>query len=211
MKSRKLTKDNHTTGLNSGADAVIVRGKHFNDLLDDFNAHIPVDGAGRFEYILPYEEDGTVQIVGQAQDFDYAAADTLTASESGKTIWIQGDNSSSAIVLPPAVHGLNFKFKWAANNTNTITITTADTTDTTGDMFRGGLLVFSTTNLSVFIEATGDVNRMTFDDNLANSASGAGSWVEVACADDGIWIVTGVMNGGTDVDGNGSAIFSDVD
>ena len=213
MKSRKLTKDNHTTGLKSGADAVIVRGKHFNDLIDDFNAHVPADGAGRLDYLMPFTEDGNIEIIGQKVDPNYVTGTVaLTNDESGKVFWIQGDNPASAYTLPPAtIPGVTFKFVWVANNNNAITITTANTTDTTGDMLRGGLLVCSAAAINTFVEAAGDVNRMTFDDNVANSASGAGSWVEITCVDAGIWHVTGVMNGNTDIDGVGSAIFSDVD
>lgn len=211
MRTRKITGENHTSDLQGSADSAIVRGKFWNELVDDLQAHVPADGVGRFTYLVPFNDTEGIQIRGGIVDPNYVTAMVLTAADSGKILWIQGDNAASAIVLPPAVHGLHFKMIWAANNNEAITVTTADTTDTTGDMFRGGVLVCSAAAVNTFVEASGNINRMTFDDNVNNCASGAGSWVEFTCVDDGIWIVTGVMNGNTDIDGVGSAIFSDVD
>lgn len=212
MKSVKITKENHSRGLKTSDDAVLVRGKQFNDLLDDFSAHVPADGIGKLDIIVPKSGDN-LEILGLKVDPNYVTgAMVLTASDSGKEFWIQGDNPASTITLPAAtIPGLKFKFKWVANNNNAIVIKTADITDTTGDMLRGGLLVCSAAAVNTFVEASGDVNTMTFDDNVANSASGAGSWIEVVCVTPGIWFVTGVMNGNTDVDGTGSAIFTDAD
>ena len=139
------------------------------------------------------------------------AAYPLTAADSGKVFFINADTGATAYTLPAPVKGLHFKWIVTANCDNATTITTADTTDTSGDMFKGGLLVCSAAAVNTFVEAGADVNRITLDDNVANVGCGAGSWLEVICNEDPTWFVTGVINGNTDVDGVGSGIFSDVD
>jgi hypothetical protein len=211
MKSVKITKENHSKGLKNSDDSVIVRGKQFNDLLDDLNAHIPADGVGKLDYLVPKSGDN-LEILGQKFDPKYVTGDmTLTAGDSGNTYWIQGDSAGGTVTLPAAIPGLKFKFVWAANNDNPIAIQTADLTDTTGDMIRGGLLICAAAAVNTFVEAAGNVNSMTFEDDINNCASGAGSWLELHCVNAGIWVLTGVMNGNTDIDGVGSAIFSDAD
>lgn len=51
MKSKKITVGNHTVDLRTKDDVVPVRGKQFNELQDDFDAHIPSDGTGNFDTI----------------------------------------------------------------------------------------------------------------------------------------------------------------
>ena len=43
MRSRKITKDNHTAGIDSANEAVIVRGRQWNDLMDDITDKFPDD------------------------------------------------------------------------------------------------------------------------------------------------------------------------
>ena len=213
MKSKKIRVGSHTTGFGNSTDSAPVYAKHYNELIEDFAAHVPADGTGKLDYLVPFTKNGNIEILSQKVDPNYVTGSVvLTNADSGKVFWIQADNPESAYVLPAAtIPGVTFKFVWIANNNNAITITTANTTDTTGDMIRGGVLVCSAAAINTFVEAAGNINRMTFDDDVANSASGAGSWVELTCVTPGLWSVTGVMNGNTDVDGVGSAIFSDVD
>lgn len=51
MKSQKITVNNHTQGFITSDDTVPVRGKQFNNLKDDFDAHVPSDGVGKFDAI----------------------------------------------------------------------------------------------------------------------------------------------------------------
>jgi hypothetical protein len=78
-------------------------------------------------------------------------------------------------------------------------------------MILGGLLICAAAAVNTFVEAAGNVNSMTIEDDIDNCASGAGSWLELHCVNAGIWVLTGVMNGNTDINGVGSAIFSDAD
>ena len=139
-----------------------------------------------------------------------AATTVLTAAESGSIFFIDGSTSAANYTLPATVAGLTFKWIWTANCNNAITITTADTTDTTGDMFTGGLLISSAAAVNNFLEVAADNNTITVDDNAADKAGGPGSWIEVICCEDAVWYVTGVINSTTDADSTG-AHFSDTD
>lgn len=139
-----------------------------------------------------------------------AATATLDASDSGKTFWIDGSTSAATFTLPAPAAGLNFKWIWTANCNNAIVIQTADITDTSGDMLRGGLLICAAAALNTFLEASGDVNTITVDDNAANLAGGVGSWIEIICTEDAVWFVRGILNSTTDNDSTGSQ-FTDAD
>ena len=135
----------------------------------------------------------------------------LTAADSGKTFFVNSDSGAATYTLPAPQVGLKFKWIVTANCTTATVIKTADTTDTTGDMLRGGLLVCAAAAVNTFVEAASDVNTLTLDDDVTNGACGIGSWVEIICTEDPTWFVTGVINSTTDADGVGSAIFSDTD
>ena len=51
MKSNKITEHNHSANLKNDSGSAIVRGRFYNDLKDDFDAHIPSDGVGAFDTI----------------------------------------------------------------------------------------------------------------------------------------------------------------
>jgi len=150
-------------------------------------------------------------LTGKYEAIAEAATEVLVAADSNKTFFVDAATSAANYTLPTPVAGLRYKFIWVANCDNAVTITTADTTDTTGDMLRGGLLICAAAAVNTFVEAASDVNKATFDDNVENGAAGIGSWVEIICAEDAVWYITGVINSTTDADGVGSAIFSDVD
>jgi len=139
-----------------------------------------------------------------------ASTKILTAVDSGKTFWIDDGTAASTFTLPTPEVGLKYKFIWTANCNNAFVLKTADTTDTTGDMLRGGLLICSAAAVNTFLEAASDTNTLTIDDNAADKAGGIGSWVEVICTEDPIWFVTGVLNSTSDNDSAG-AQFSDTD
>jgi len=64
MKAKKITSKNFGNDLNSNDDVVPVRGKHYNDLKDDFDAHISGDGASKFDTVSEYTSDEGVTIDG---------------------------------------------------------------------------------------------------------------------------------------------------
>lgn len=221
MKSSQITKKNHATGLTSSNDVAPVYAKKYNQLEEDVKAHIPSDGAMKADTVSEYTSGSGVAVDGVLlkdntvtavkESIAEAASVTLTAADSGKTYFVDAATTAADFVLPTPAAGLKYKFIWVADCDNAVTITTADTTDTTGDMLRGGLLVSAAAAVNTFVEASGDVNKATFDDNVVNGAAGIGSWVEVICAEDAVWYITGVINSTSDADGVGSAIFSDVD
>ena len=138
---------------------------------------------------------------------------TLTASDSG-TIFHMGTGSAADFVLPAASVaniGTTFLFVWSAAETDAITITTADTTDTTGDMFVGGILSCNAAAVNTIAQLAADKCKLTFDDNVANTGGGPGTWCEIVCIAKAKWFVRGIVEGDSDADGVGSAIGSDVD
>ena len=168
---------------------------------------IEFDGVG-FEITSTLTVDS---LITKANIEEISTTVVLTASDSGKTFFVNADSGVSAYTLPAPVAGLKYKWIVTANCDTATTITTADTTDTTGDMLRGGLLVCSAAAVNTFAEASGDVNKITLDDNVANNGQGIGSWLEIICTEDPTWFVTGVINSTTSANGVGSNIFSDVD
>lgn len=68
MKAKKLTSKNFATNLNSNNDVVPVRGLHYNQIKDDFDAHIPSDGVGKFDSIGEYTSGNGVNVPGLKQD-----------------------------------------------------------------------------------------------------------------------------------------------
>lgn len=140
-----------------------------------------------------------------------AAVLAPNVGDSGKIFLC--DNTARAIVLPLcSVNdvGTNFKFIFTANVDNEHTITTGDTTNTTGDVFIGGLLVSSAAAVNTYIECGTDISRITLDDNVNDRACGVGSYVQCTMISATQWFLEGIINGGTDPDGTGSAVLSNV-
>lgn len=216
-----LTKIGKTpTSINRMEDALKVTAKDYNALVDAFNAAVPALGEANADTINEYTSGEGVTIDGvilkdgavvSKVTVEEGATRHLTAADSGKVFFLNSDTGIVAWVLPAPSPGLRFKFIFTANKITATSIVTADIADTSGDMFRGGLLICAAAAVNTFVEASGDINTMTFDDDVENGAAGIGSWVEVICTEDPIWFVHGVINSTTDANGVGSAIFSDAD
>lgn len=193
------------------ADAHKVTYRNFNDLIDDIETVIPTKGDFNSDTIGEYTSGSGVTITGQLTPVEESGSRHLTAADSGKVFFLNSDTGAVSYTLPAPEPGLKFKWIFTANKTTATSIVTADVTDTTGDMLRGGLLVCAAAAVNTFVEASGNVNTITLDDDVVNGAAGIGSWVEIICTEDPIWFVHGVINSTTDADGVGSAIFSDTD
>lgn len=208
------------TKVNRMEDALKVTAKDYNTLVDAFNAVIPVAKTATVDTINESTSGSGVtiegvllkdnSITGIKENISAAASTNLTAADSGKVFFI-GDSAAVNYVLPTCEAGLRYKFIVIADETDATTITTSDTTDGTGEMLRGGLLVSAAAAVNTFIEASGNINKITLDDNVENGACGIGSWIEIIGTKAKTWFVTGVINSTTDADGVGSTIFSDVD
>jgi len=144
----------------------------------------------------------------------------LVATDTGKTILLNS-TSALAVTLPSpdgAPIGTFYRFVVIAANDNAYTITTADTTDTTGDMFIGSL-VYANAETSIagngsdvigLIVPGADDNKITLDSNLADGGGEVGTWIECVRISDSQWLVEGLVV--TDDDnGTGAEVFSDVD
>ena len=62
MKAKKITKDNFATNLKSNNDVVPIRGLHYNQMKDDFDAHIPGDGEALFDKVDEYTSGSGVTV-----------------------------------------------------------------------------------------------------------------------------------------------------
>ena len=61
MLSKLVSKTNHALGINTPDDAVVVKGKIYNELKADWDAHITADGISKFDTIGEYTSgNGTV-------------------------------------------------------------------------------------------------------------------------------------------------------
>jgi hypothetical protein len=134
----------------------------------------------------------------------------LTAADSGKVFNIKAVGAAT-YTLPAPAAGLYFKWIWSIDNTDAVIIKTADLTDTDGDMFRGGLLVCAAAAVNTFVEASGDHNTITMEDDAAKCGGGVGSWIEIICTEDPTWYVRGIVNSNSDADNVGVGLFSDAD
>lgn len=211
MNSKKLINYEGINKPDSIDDARQVLAVHYNNLYEDVET-IETNLARGEQLLYSCQSHlDTLEAAVLVESISEAATTVLTAADSGKTFFVDAVTTAANFTLPTPVAGLKYKFIWVADCDNAVTITTADTTDTTGDMLRGGLLVCAAAAVNTFVEASGNVCKATFDDNVENGAAGIGSWVEVICAEDAVWYITGVINSTSDADGVGSSIFSDVD
>jgi len=159
------------------------------------------------------KSDNVIDKLVASPMIEAAASKTLTAADSGRVFSV-GSGSAAAYTLPAATEanaGIRFLWIWTASETDAITIVTADTTDTTGDMLFGGLLNCSAAAVNTLAQAGADANTITLDDNVANTGGGEGTWVEIICLGQSKWFVRGIVEADSDADGTGSAIFSDAD
>jgi hypothetical protein len=220
MKSRKITSLNpYVTSINQK----YVTAKDYNYLKEDLDALRPSDTEMKADTISEVIsaagvtidgvliKDNTLTALKKSVTEASGAAVTLTAAMSGKVFFINSDSGATTYTLPAPSAGLHYKWIVTADTTSATIIKTADITDTTGDMLRGGLLVCSAAAVNTFVEAAADVNTLTLDDNVNNAGQGIGSWIEIICTEDPTWFITGVLNGNTDADGTGSALFTDAD
>ena len=135
-------------------------------------------------------------------------------SDSGKTFLL---NSASAMTLTlPADTdieiGWNCKFLMMLDNDNSYTIKCSDVTNSTGQMFIGGL------NYQVIADATANVfqgyaatanndSQIDLDTNLDDNQAKAGSFINVIKVATNRFMVSGHV-ASADADGTGAAIFS---
>ena len=174
------------------------------DIVGDTNIEITSPSI-ELEGQTNYREDITADAEG---------ADVLTVAESGGIFYNDASNGARAFTLPlcaTATIGVNYTFVCGAGENDAITIVTGDTTDTTGDMFLGGVLYCAAAAVNTLAQSAADNNTITLDDNLANSGAGPGTWVKVTCINATTWFVQGIVEADSDADGTGTAIFSDAD
>ena len=86
-------------------------------------------------------------------------------------------------------------------------INTGDATDSGGDDFVGGVSYVTAADKAYVIQCAANDSRIVLDDNVADTAGGPGTWIELICVSETQWFVSGVVEGDSDADGDGTAIF----
>jgi hypothetical protein len=108
-----------------------------------------------------------------------AATYQCLASDSGKT-FVLNSTSAMTITLPADAdisEGWNCRFYVKTANDNAYTINCSDMTDSTGQMFEGGIAVASTTaGFGHGVAAAANDSQIVLDGNLANGAGEPGSY-----------------------------------
>jgi len=138
------------------------------------------------------------------------------ASDSNKT-FILNTAAATVITLPADADmelGWNIKIVQALANDAGTLIKCSNVTDTTGQMFTGGL------NVQVVADATADVfqgyataaandSQLALDTNLANNMATVGTNLTIMKTATNRFMVTGHV-ASVDADGTGAAIFSNI-
>ena len=134
---------------------------------------------------------------------------TLDADDSG-TIFVVGNSGAATITLPAcsvALIGTTYKFVWVAAENDAVTINTGDATDSGGDDFVGGVMYHTAAALNTVIQCAANDSSIVLDDNVEHTGGGPGTWIELVCVSETQWFVSGVVEGDSDANGDGTAIF----
>ena len=117
MKAGRLTSKNHTANIKNEDDAVVVRGKHYNNLREDIVAHVPSDGVGAFNTLGEYSSgnginaDGVLLkdgLVGKVVSVTAITGGTGTAILTGANQFVSVYSAvgNNVVSLPEASTGL---------------------------------------------------------------------------------------------------------
>jgi hypothetical protein len=196
--------------------------KQYNELKDDFDAMRSSDTTASADTLTEVTAAAGVTIDSalfkdntliSKLSVSEAVTTTLTAAMSGKVFYINASTVGAIYTLPAPIAGLNYKWIWTADNNNEMKFVTADLTNTSGDMFAGGLLSSNAAAANTFVEAsvTGNKNTLVIDNNDAGNYGGIGSWVEITCTEDPSWFITGILNANGEGAGAGAGLFTNAD
>ena len=148
-------------------------------------------------------------------DSGYSTYQVL-ASDSGKTFVLQSA-SAMTITLPADADielGWNCRFIMNLDNNDAYNINCSDVTDSTGQMFDGGVnyQIVGDATADIFqgyAAAAGDDSSIILDTNLANNMAKQGSYIDIIYVETNRFMVSGHV-ASADADGTGAAIFANV-
>ena len=140
----------------------------------------------------------------------------VLASDSGKT-FVLNSAAAMTITLPADADielGWNCRFIMNLDNNDAYNINCSDVTDSTGQMFDGGLNVQAIADIAAAtfqaaIVPAGDDSSIILDTNLANNEAKQGSFVDLIYIETNRFMVSGHILT-ADVDGSGQGIFANV-
>jgi len=132
--------------------------------------------------------DGSASYVAPTASTAMAGTITLTAAQTGKTIFIGATTANTAITLPAEVAGLNYKIVYTNSAAEAQSYTIG--TDAAANFFIGGLAFLhvgssGSTNAIAGVYSNGSSNSL-----ITLVAPAAGTYVELIC-DGTHWYVTG--------------------
>lgn len=150
------------------------------------------------------------------------ATTILTKADSGKLILIAvGSNAATTITLPElssSLIGVTYEFVPIITNSGGILIKSGDVTDTTGDVFIGGLVGAANAVSNgganangrfISASAVGNCSQIKLDSNLANNTMAKGTHFSCTAVSATQWYVEGIFSVST-ATANLSAIFSNI-
>ena len=158
MALKKVTSANHLPG--NGDDRFPVYSKQLNEALKALNGEAVPEPLAM--------KKPTVTI---------SADTTLTAYDSGKTVFVDGA-STLVVTLPPAESGLTFTFVVIDATADITVVQNAATEDFVGTVIDGA---------GTSDSAAGSDNEILFDGGVAV----VGDWATVTCYQDDDWYVQG--------------------
>ena len=106
MKHKRITNKNFGNDLKSIDDVVPVRGKHYNDMVDDFDANIPGDGLSKSDIVSEYTFGKGVTVDGMLlKDGIVGKVVTVVASSGGTgTGQLTGASQFVTVVSSTGIH-----------------------------------------------------------------------------------------------------------
>ena len=154
------------------------------------------------------------------------ASKSLTAADSGKIFLLDADaeGTNCVITLPvlsTSIIGTEYKFiiidpSDGAGNPGGFLIKTGDVTDTSGDMFAGGVVLAAAQASNASGAANGravlaaaDDSQINLDGNLANTGGEVGTSICCTAISATEWFVSGVVIT-DDTNSTGASVFTNV-
>ena len=178
MKTSKIDIHNHKFA-NGGFDNLVVRAKYFNDLADDFSAHIPSDGASKFNTISEYTSGEGVTID------DYLIKDGVAGATVAYTATVTGLTTGQISAKEQYV-------LITSANVNHIVSLPLLSSVPTGVMIRGGFASPTGCELRVHptdITATKYINGVTGGNELKMNNGTGCAYFEATKASSTKWLV----------------------
>jgi len=185
MKSLKLTAQNYTDNMKNKKDVVPVFGKHYNNLKDDFDAHITSDGEMKADTISEYTSGSGITVGGVllSDNSVWITAEDIVANTGGDIP--QLDGTESFIVV--------------TNNSDVNDI--VHLPDPSDDMVGKVIEGFASGGFELTVPTQDEsftINGTTISASAEELAISAGDWFKAICISNTAWVVISEATGTPD-------------